>query len=36
MNKEQAKNIKVGTKLINIKTYSVGKLTDINKKVCFV
>ena len=29
MNKEQAKNLKIGTKLINIKTYKVGKLTNI-------
>ena len=35
MNKEQAKNIKVGTKLINIKTYSVGKLTDINNEYSY-
>lgn len=29
MNKEQAKNLKTGDKLINIKTYNVGKLKNI-------
>ena len=32
MNKEQAKNIKIGTKLININTYSVGKLMNIDNE----
>ena len=30
MNKEQAKNLKIGDKLININTYSVGELTNID------
>lgn len=30
MNKEQVKNIKIGDKLININTYNVGKLTNID------
>ena len=30
MNKEQVKNLKIDTKLININTYSVGKLTNID------
>ena len=30
MNKEQAKNLKIGDKLININTYSVGKFTNID------
>ena len=29
MNKEQVKNLKIGDKLININTYSVGKITNI-------
>lgn len=29
MNKEQAKNLEIGDKLININTYSVGELTNI-------
>ena len=32
MNKEQAKNIKIGDKLININTYSVGELTNIDNE----
>ena len=32
MNKEQAKNLKIGTKLININTYSVGKLMNIDNE----
>ena len=32
MNKEQAKNIKIGTKLINISTYSIGKLINIDNE----
>ena len=32
MNKEQAKNLEIGDKLINIKTYKVGKLTNIGNE----
>ena len=32
MNKEQVKNLKIGDKLININTYSVGKLTNIDNE----
>ena len=32
MNKEQAKNLKVGTKLININTYKVGELKNIDNE----
>lgn len=32
MNKEQAKNLKIGTKLININTYIVGELTNIDNE----
>lgn len=35
MNKEQAKNLEIGDKLININTYSVGKLTNINNNSWF-
>ena len=32
MNIEQAKNLKIGDKLININTYSVGELTNIDNE----
>lgn len=35
MNKEQVKNLKMGDKLININTYKVGKLTNIDNNSWF-